>query len=499
MKTAKMNFAVNYVVNYVKNVAITMALLGWLISWAAPAASAQAKIVGWAVGNSGTILYTPDATDKTKWGVQAAPKDTPKLNGVASVDGTMAWAVGNSPQPGGKNKPGTILYWDGTVKKPEWVIQDKDDKAQPIPSVHLHGVSFVDNTHGWAVGDSDGTSATILYTKGTNGRIWAKLTNPADKRANLYGVSFVLYKGKYYGWVVGTSGTVLYSYGDGTTWTAGTGPPKDKGAFRSVSGYFSGLDRQKNPVFAVYAVGDKDLGVWKSTDSGKTWTQADKIGGQLDLKAIQMFTASDIWVGQTGADDVFNWTNKNDGWQNRKTGIFDDVYGLSGFQLKGADSIWVVGKPNKDGVNIARGAIADKKFQWTSHDNPQGKTAQQLNGIVIVKPPSGQKKLVTLEELTSPESGAADVNYVSVTGSGFPDGNILAGNVAVELAAECHGPASASTSAVSMVSGSGDSELLSFLLPGGLAPGQYFVSISDSEDGEANFESSNCSEVNVSQ
>jgi len=106
---------------------------------------------------------------------------------------------------------------------------------------------------------------------------------------------------------------------------------------------------------------------------------------------------------------------------------------------------------------------------------------------------------VKLGQLTSPESGGADVNYVSVTGWGFPEGNIIAGNVAVELAAECHGPASASTSAVSIVSGTGDSELLSFLLPGGLAPGQYFVSISDSQDGDANFESSNCSEVNVVQ
>jgi hypothetical protein len=36
-------------------------------------------------------------------------------------------------------------------------------------------------------------------------------------------------------------------------------------------------------------------------------------------------------------------------------------------------------------------------------------------------------------------------------------------------------------------------------LPSGLAPGQYFVSISDSEEGDANFESSNCSAVNVAQ
>lgn len=41
--------------------------------------------------------------------------------------------------------------------------------------------------------------------------------------------------------------------------------------------------------------------------------------------------------------------------------------------------------------------------------------------------------------------------------------------------------------AVSIASGSPDSKLVSFLLPRGLAPGQYFVSISDPEEGDANF------------
>jgi len=115
----------------------------------------------------------------------------------------------------------------------------------------------------------------------------------------------------------------------------------------------------------------------------------------------------------------------------------------------------------------------------------------------VIRP--APKQQIKLEQSASPDSGIAGVNYVSVSGSDFPDGDINANNVTVVLATECHGTASASTSAVSIVSGSGDSQLVSFLLPAGLDPGQYFISISDSEEGDANFESSNCSEVNVVQ
>lgn len=69
----------------------------------------------------------------------------------------------------------------------------------------------------------------------------------------------------------------------------------------------------------------------------------------------------------------------------------------------------------------------------------------------------------------------------------------------VDLSADCKGAVSAITSASGVVSGDGASRLVSFLLPSGLEPGQYFISVSDSEDVDANFESSNCAVVNVVQ
>jgi hypothetical protein len=104
---------------------------------------------------------------------------------------------------------------------------------------------------------------------------------------------------------------------------------------------------------------------------------------------------------------------------------------------------------------------------------------------------------VRLDGATVPNSGAAGASYVRVTGWGFPEGSINPGNVVVALATDCRDTASATTSATSVVSGLGDSRLVSFLLPEGLSPGSYFVSIRDSADGDASFESSNCSEVDV--
>jgi hypothetical protein len=110
-----------------------------------------------------------------------------------------------------------------------------------------------------------------------------------------------------------------------------------------------------------------------------------------------------------------------------------------------------------------------------------------------------KRRPVQLDPSTSPDTAGSGVSYVSVSASGFPEGNITAENVRVEISQGCHEAALASTSAVSVVSASSDSNLISFLLPSGLAPGQYFVSISDSEEGDANFESSNCSVVNIAQ
>lgn len=475
MKSAKMNFAVNYV----KNVAITMALLGWLISCAAPAATAQ--VVGWAVGEKGTILHSTDGKGQT-WKEETLANVGVTLHAVTSFDGKKAWAVGDAPatdkkDPMKKTGPGTLLYYDGT----NWAAQGKflDEKGKPfVPNVNFNAVFALDNSHVWIVGDA----LTILYYNGKN---WQKQPVAIKPPPNLTGVFFTEKAGVSYGWAVGGNGIILHY--NGKKWTKAIGCPDliQKTDFTSISGY--------GDVEMTHVVAVGKLGIWRSdgaTDGDNKWSdKTTQLGNAGQLTVVQAFADNNKWIGQAATEpNVFQWNGKK--WTGRPTTAKNQfsVYGIS--LSPDGKNVWAAG----EGGNIAyleNATDPDAKWQVQAP-----KPAQQLNGIVIRPAP---KQQIQLEQSASPDSGVVDVNYVSVTGSGFPKGNINAANVVIELAGECHARAWATTSAVSIVSGSGDSQLVSFQLPAGLDPGQYFIRISDSEEGDANFESSNCSEVNVVQ
>jgi hypothetical protein len=104
--------------------------------------------------------------------------------------------------------------------------------------------------------------------------------------------------------------------------------------------------------------------------------------------------------------------------------------------------------------------------------------------------------LIKLNMTTSPSSGVTGTTYVNITGSGFPKGTVNPGNVIVDLAASCGAPPLGTTGATSVVPIIGTSDRVQFLIPP-LAPGLYYVSISDLADGDANFATGNCSTLTV--
>jgi photosystem II stability/assembly factor-like uncharacterized protein len=85
---------------------------------------ARAGLLGWAVGNNGTIVHTGDGG--ANWAAQ--PGGTGTLRGVAFVDASNGWAVGDG---------GTIVHTsDGGA---HWA-------AQPIGTGNfLTGVAFVNS------------------------------------------------------------------------------------------------------------------------------------------------------------------------------------------------------------------------------------------------------------------------------------------------------------------------------------------------------------------
>jgi photosystem II stability/assembly factor-like uncharacterized protein len=459
MKTANTNHAV------LKTITLLTVLCAFMISPAAKYATAQ---TGYAVGTSGTILKT---TDGQNWTVlKKPPTGKVDLNGVSFVDAKHGWVVGDG---------GTILYTDdgGTT----WTQQAQGNKFGD-----LQAVRFIDADHGSAVGK--GGTILIATTNKQKQTVWTQSLNGKEtwsQGKDLYGVTFL--KDAKNGWTVGDGKTFLLTMDGGQKWMPPNAAPTLDGNYRSIS-----VVDAKN----WWVAGEK--GIVGTITGGRNWIAQTlpQQGIKTYFRAIQAVDENNVWAagsGGPGTSDVYVTRNaaKQAGMQKSGNWKADgpDLGAWNGLACTDANTCWVVG----GGEFI----YSTKGNGWVKGEIKTGKDPKvQLRKVVIIP---GKNQGVKLNQSTSPDSGAAGVNYLSVAGYGFSDGSIAPANVAVELATDCQGAVSATTSAVSVVSGSGDGKLLSFLLPDGLPPGKYFVSISDSADGDATFESSNCSEVTVVQ
>lgn len=126
-----------------------------------------------------------------------------------------------------------------------------------------------------------------------------------------------------------------------------------------------------------------------------------------------------------------------------------------------------------------------------------GSVAMLALAVAVVAAPVAARASVPsvrLSSWTSPSSGASGSSVVAVTGSGFPSGTINPSDVVVSLATSCGGtPTTTTATRVQDILGS--TERVSFLIPGSLATGTYYVSIAD--NGANPFASGNCAEVQV--
>jgi hypothetical protein len=102
-----------------------------------------------------------------------------------------------------------------------------------------------------------------------------------------------------------------------------------------------------------------------------------------------------------------------------------------------------------------------------------------------------------LPALTTPSSGVAGVNNVSVLASHIPAGTLTPANVIATFASTCGGTAVTTESINSIRNILGSTDRFNLNLPITLTTGNYFVSLADSAGGEADFTSTGCSEVQV--
>jgi photosystem II stability/assembly factor-like uncharacterized protein len=192
---------------------------------------------GWAVGHKdvsnngnpvGLILATSNGG--ATWRAQDASSagSGVGLDSVSFVDAVHGWAVGGRGDDNGDSVDGVILATsDGGTT---WQAQDASSAGSPTG---LNAVSFVDATHGWAVGARGGSNGSqmghvgVILATSDGGTTWqVQDASSAGGDAQLYSVSFV---DATHGWAVGDSvdsdkgyadGAILTTSNGGATWQA---------------------------------------------------------------------------------------------------------------------------------------------------------------------------------------------------------------------------------------------------------------------------------------
>jgi photosystem II stability/assembly factor-like uncharacterized protein len=156
----------------------------------------------WAVGFGGTILFG-GAT--TPWTAQISGVDR-NLRSVSFVNPLLGWVVGEA---------GTVLRtMDGGAS---WSGGDSVVVDSVPMSRDLLGVHFIDDTTGWAVGGDSYNSLAVMVTTTDGGLTWTSWND--SYRGWLADVYFV---DALHGWTVGRESTYadldLYTTNGGATW-----------------------------------------------------------------------------------------------------------------------------------------------------------------------------------------------------------------------------------------------------------------------------------------
>jgi photosystem II stability/assembly factor-like uncharacterized protein len=210
------------------------------------------------VGVLGGLAAAPAFAAGT-WSAQSS-STTNELIGVSFVDASHGWAVGEG---------GTIVATSNGGAS--WGAQTSGT-TNP-----LYGVSFVDASHGWAVG----FPGTILATS-NGGASWSAQSSGTNI---LRGVSFV---DASHGWAVGDDGTIVATSNGGASWSA-----QSSGTIDSLRGV-SFVDASHG-----WAVGDFGT-IVATSDGGASWS-AQSSGTTSFLSGVSFVDRNHGWaVGTSG-------------------------------------------------------------------------------------------------------------------------------------------------------------------------------------------------------
>jgi hypothetical protein len=239
-----------------------------------------------------------------------------------------------------------------------------------------------------------------------------------------------------------------------------------------VGGPYDGLDCGGGDCYGPTGA------AWVFTRSGELWSEQVKLVGDVGPPSWMACQGNSVALSADGKTAISG-------------GPADD-------EPRGAAFPWMLspgGWNRLGGKLVGTAAGAPIGGQGTSVALSADGTTAIVGGVVAAFVYTAPPR-VKLNVTTTPGSGVTGTTYVNIIGSGFPKGTVNPANVTVSLAASCGGPPLATTRATSVVPIMGTSDRVQFRIPG-LAPGLYYVTISDVTVGDANFWSGSCSKLTV--
>lgn len=272
-----------------------------------------------AVGESGTVLYSDDGGDTWRDGDSGVSED---LYDVSAISGTKAVAVGES---------GTVIRTTDGGENWTEIEPDMDDAVHS--DYDLRAVRMTSSTVGFAVGQY---GVTVKTTDA--GASWDEIDGPTgSQETSLSGIAFSSASNV---WVVGKNGVIFKTADGGTSWTAqtsGTGEDLVAVVFAdSSNGWAGGANR----TFLRTTDGGSS---WDETDvssidDGDTITDIDFLNGDDGILAtndgtlLETEDGGDSWdeVGTSGSPVFFDllYVSSSERWavgDEGAIGLYDET------------------------------------------------------------------------------------------------------------------------------------------------------------------------------
>lgn len=290
-------------------------------------------------------------------------KQDPEIRDYMSIAFTSAnngWAVGVSPLE--LDYPGFIGFTtDGGTT---W------NKAEIDVDAQLARIYFLDENHGWAIGEKGKIVAT------TNGRDWEIQTSKVDNP--LKGIYFV---NKEVGFAVGANDTILSTKTGGRTWRVVQGGVigaigDDEATMYNAIQF---LDESTGWVAGVHVVPQvsQNSVIQKTVDGGQTWVNQET-GTEDVLEDIFFLDDQYGWaVGENGL--VLHTSNGGEKWTTQTSGTEET---LRSIRFTDQYMGWAVGGDLGVGV-IVHTNDGGKKWEVQDPGDPMVQ-GFQMNSVFVL-------------------------------------------------------------------------------------------------------------------